>query len=122
MEPKKAEERISRKSDSEKKTIKKTSKFTGDEYRIVESKMALMGMKNYSSFVRNILFGYRMKYEITENTKLIFELNKAGNNFNQLVKTFNTFAKSGQQEIWLNEKHREVIKNISDIINKINQR
>lgn len=117
MEEKK--EIIKRKPDAESRTIKRTIKFTAEEDEQIKILMSNLSTSNFSEFARIKIFNHKTRQEITASSKLIFELNKAGTNFNQLVKTFNTFAKTGQSTIYLNEKHKLIIEKIIRLIEDI---
>ena len=117
MEQKK--EPIKRKPEAESRSIKRTVKLTADEDEQIKILMANLSTTNFSEFARTKFFNHKTKHEISTSSKLIFELNKAGTNFNQLVKTFNTYAKTGQSTLYLNEKHKVTIEKIIQLIQEI---
>lgn len=73
-----------------KKQIKKTVRFDEDEYKLIEAKLKVLEL-NFSSFARNTLLNKKVKLPI--ETRLLYEVNKIGNNLNQIAKKVNSDEK-----------------------------
>lgn len=78
---------VKRDIDYNKKRVRKSVSFDITEYQLIEDKMNKIGTKDFSNFAKNIL----LKKKIISKTdkELIFEINKIGNNLNQIAKSVN---------------------------------
>lgn len=64
--------------------------FSEDEMKIINEKMAIAGIDNFSAFCRKMTVdGYVIKQDFTRLKELTFEINKIGNNINQIAKNVN---------------------------------
>lgn len=64
--------------------------FSEDEMKIIKKKMEILGIDNFSTYCRKMLIdGYVIKKDYTSLKELTFEINKIGNNINQIAKNVN---------------------------------
>lgn len=109
--PKTPEERRAKKGDILPKEIRKTIRFSYEEYFKIE---ALMNEHNltFAEFARGAILRKKIKTNLTK--ELLFEINRVGNNLNQIAKKVN----SGQDrkniliELIQIRKEIEEIKNV----------
>jgi len=66
--------------------LRKSIRFTKDEYKIIEQKISNLGT-NFSTYAKSVLLNFEIKTK--EQKKLLFEINKIGNNINQIAKSLN---------------------------------
>jgi hypothetical protein len=71
----------------ERTRVKKTISFTNEEYAKIQEKMELVGV-DFSTFAKSILLKKKVKLPIER--ELLYELNKIGNNLNQIAKGVNS--------------------------------
>lgn len=62
--------------------LRKSIRFSQDEFKIIEEKMSMLDT-NFSTYAKSVLLDFEIKTK--EQKKLLFELNKIGNNINQIA-------------------------------------
>ena len=67
--------------------IKKTLRFSPDEYAKVEVHLTTLGV-NFTNFAKNAIINHKITIPIQMD--LIYELNRIGNNLNQIAKSMHT--------------------------------
>ena len=72
------------------KFIRKTLRFSTDEYAQIEAQLTTLGV-NFSNFAKNAIINHKNTIPIQMN--LIYELNRIGNNLNQIAKSINSGEK-----------------------------
>ena len=72
------------------KKYKKTIRFTESEIEQIEKKLKEHNL-SFSEFARNAILGKKINSKIS--IKLVYEINKIGNNLNQIAKRVNTLKK-----------------------------
>lgn len=96
---------------------------TEDEYKVLQDKSDYVGM-NISQFIRNIILDDNIKKlpvdEIIEASKAInnykFEINKIGNNINQLVKVIHE-----NNDLYFEEQMQEAMSKIESVMNTFDE-
>lgn len=96
---------------------------TDDEYKVLQDKSDYVGM-NISQFIRNIILDDNIKKlpvdEIIETSKAInnykFEINKIGNNINQLVKVIHE-----NNDLYFEEQIQEAMSKIESVMNTFDE-
>ena len=85
--PKTPEERRAKKGDILAKEIRKTIRFSDEEYSKIE---AMMNEHNltFAEFARAAILRKKIKTNLTK--ELLFQINKVGNNLNQIAKKVNS--------------------------------
>lgn len=74
--------------------------FSADEIAFLQKKMKEAGIKNKSGYLRKMaLDGYIIRQDFTFFQKFIDELNRIGNNLNQVAKIANTYGDVDQSEL-----------------------
>ena len=68
------------------KNIRKTLRFSEDEFAIIQEKLDL-GNITFSNFARSAILKKKIKLPIEK--ELIYEINKIGNNLNQIARAVN---------------------------------
>ena len=69
------------------KFIRKTLRFSPDEYAKVEAQLTTLGV-NFTNFAKNAIINHKITIPIQMD--LIYELNRIGNNLNQIAKSMHT--------------------------------
>ena len=67
--------------------IRKTLRFSTDEYAQIESQLTTLGV-NFTNFAKNAIINHKITIPIQMD--LIYELNRIGNNLNQIAKSMHT--------------------------------
>lgn len=67
--------------------IRKTLRFSSDEYAQIESQLTTLGV-NFTNFAKNAIINHKITIPIQMD--LIYELNRIGNNLNQIAKSMHT--------------------------------
>lgn len=67
--------------------IRKTLRFSSDEYVQIEAQLTTLGV-NFTNFAKNAIINHKITIPIQMD--LIFELNRIGNNLNQIAKSMHT--------------------------------
>ncbi|MDX9742641.1 MAG: plasmid mobilization relaxosome protein MobC [Arcobacteraceae bacterium] len=70
--------------------IRKTLRFSPDEYAKVETQLKTLGV-NFTNFAKNAIIHHQITIPIQMD--LIYELNRIGNNLNQIAKSINSKEK-----------------------------
>lgn len=91
------------------KNIRKTLRFSEDEFAMIQQKLDLANI-TFSDFARSAILKKKIKLPIEK--ELIYELNKIGNNLNQIARAVNKNEKiSVLTELVEIEKALKVLKN-----------
>ena len=95
--------------------------FTPEELEALHQKMAEIGIKNRSAFIRKMsLDGYVVKLDLPEIKEMIRLLRIAGNNLNQIAKKVNSTGKIYGAEIEdLQVKQDEIWKTAREILARL---
>jgi len=72
------------------KFIRKSLRFSSDEYAKVEAQLTTLGV-NFTEFAKNAIINHQITIPIQMD--LIYELNRIGNNLNQIAKSVNSSEK-----------------------------
>lgn len=73
---------------------------TQEEKNIIESKMEMLGTKNFGAYARKMLIdGYIINVDYTETKKLIAAVNKIGANINSICRRMNATSHFYKQDI-----------------------
>lgn len=67
--------------------IRKSLRFSPNEYAKVEAQLTSLGV-NFTNFAKNAIINHRITIPIQMD--LIYELNRIGNNLNQIAKSINS--------------------------------
>lgn len=70
--------------------IRKSLRFSPDEYAKVEARLTTLGV-NFTNFAKNAIINHRITIPIQMD--LIYELNRIGNNLNQISKSIHSGEK-----------------------------
>jgi hypothetical protein len=89
-----------------KKELKKTIRFSKNELEKIQEKLNLLNV-NFSQFSRAAILQHNIQLPI--NRELLYEINKIGNNINQIAKAVN-----GKQKV-------DVLKQLLVIENQIKE-
>jgi len=96
------------------KEIRKTIRFTSDEYKAIEKKLSQLNV-DFSTFARSAILRRKIRTRCELDT--LYHLSKIGNNINQLARIANTHLKKYERIPFLkllNELEKE-IKRISNV-------
>lgn len=75
-------------------------RFSTDETAFLQKKMDEAGIQNREAYLRKMaLDGYIIRQDYTVLNKFINELNRIGNNLNQVAKIANTYGDVDQTEL-----------------------
>ena len=66
-------------------------RLTNKEFKTIEERMQIYGIKKISNYLRIMIFPkeYKNKIRLSKEDKLLFEINKIGVNINQIAKRIN---------------------------------
>ena len=67
--------------------IRKTLRFSSDEYAQIEAQLTTLGV-NFTNFAKHAIINHKITIPIQMD--LIYELNRIGNNLNQIAKSMHT--------------------------------
>ena len=91
------------------RNIRKTIRFTEEEYQKIEKELKRDDV-NFTIFARATILKQKIKLPIEK--KLLYELNKIGNNLNQIARAVNSKERiSTISKLIEIEKHLEAIRN-----------
>ena len=91
------------------RNIRKTIRFTKEEYQKIENELKKDDI-NFTIFARAAVLKNKIKLPIEK--KLLYELNKIGNNLNQIARVVNNKERiSTLSQLIEIEKHLEAIRN-----------
>ncbi|HEX3016239.1 MAG TPA: plasmid mobilization relaxosome protein MobC [Caproicibacter sp.] len=80
-------------------------RFSTQEISFLQKKMIEAGIKNRSAYLRKMaLDGYIIRQDYTVLNKFVNELNRIGNNLNQMAKIANTYGDINKPELETIEK------------------
>ena len=72
------------------RNIPKKVFFNKEELELIDKKMKILEIDNFSAYCRKMLIdGYVIKKDYASLKELIYEINKIGNNINQIAKNVN---------------------------------
>ena len=71
--------------------IRKTLRFSTDEYAQIESQLTTLGV-NFTNFAKNAIINHKITIPIQMD--LIYELNRIGNNLNKIAKSMHTMDRT----------------------------
>ena len=93
-----------------KRNIPKKVFFSQEELDIIDKKMEVLGTDNFSAYCRKMLIdGYVIKKDYTSIKDLIYEINKIGNNINQIAKSVNINNNVSKEQLEdINNKVEEI--------------
>ncbi|MCQ2977533.1 MAG: MobC family plasmid mobilization relaxosome protein [archaeon] len=85
------------------------------EMKIIEENMKATGYKNLSSYARKMMMDGKVEVTASKvDDKLIYEVNKIGNNINQIAKQINETKKCRAEEtIFLKQQMKDLWKLLS---------
>ncbi len=82
------------------RTLRQEFYLTPQEMELLAKKMKEAGIENESAYLRKMaLDGYIIKEDYSMLKGVIYELNRIGNNFNQVAKVANTYGDVNQSEL-----------------------
>jgi len=92
------------------RNIPKKVFFNKEELDIIDKKMEVLGIDNFSAYCRKMLVdGYVIKKDYTSIKELIYEINKIGNNINQIAKNVNIDNNVSKEQLEdINNKVEEI--------------
>lgn len=76
--------------------IRKTLRFSADEFLLIDEKLAAHNL-NFSEFARSAILGKKVHTKL--NVDMIFQVQKVGNNLNQIAKALNQKSDIPNSEI-----------------------
>lgn len=77
-----------RKPENERKTVVRAVRFTEDEFQKIEKELTKLNT-SFSNYARASILKTKVKFTPKIKSELIFEINKIGNNLNQIAKLAN---------------------------------
>ena len=103
---------LDRKIKYENKFIKKSIRFTNEEFELIETERAKTNL-DFTNYAKKAIMKKRVKTKVEEDftRALIYELNKIGNNINQIAKGVKTDKVQVLQELIKIEKHLKDLTN-----------
>ncbi|MCZ6156986.1 plasmid mobilization relaxosome protein MobC [Campylobacter ureolyticus] len=97
------------------KSIRKTIRFTDDEFSTIKEKMDLGNYSNFTEFALHSMINKKPSKAKSINKEYLLELNRIGNNLNQLTRKLN----KGDR---LNNLGLSAIIDIRDSINSLKEK
>lgn len=96
---------------------------TSEEKEVILNRMKKIGMTNFGEFARKILInGTVLKLNTDGLNQLSYEVNKVGNNINQIAKHANQTGYVSKKELdEINQKLDYIISFVNNIYSKINK-
>lgn len=93
-----------------KREILKRVFFSQEELNIISKKMEIIGTDNFSAYVRKMTIdGMIINQDFSNIKQLIFEINRIGNNINQIAKNVNINNSANINELKsVNKKMEEI--------------
>ncbi len=103
---------LDRKIKYENKFIKKSIRFTNEEFELIETERAKTNL-DFTNYAKKSIMNKRVTTKVEEdfNRALIYELNKIGNNINQIARDTKTNKVEVLQELIKIEKHLKDLTN-----------
>ncbi|BDU27681.1 hypothetical protein [Flavobacterium sp. GSB-24] len=108
---------MSRPEKEKKKTFRKEILFSEEEYKVITDKFEKSDYTNINSMLRDILINNEYRIVTFDNDArikkgiLIEEVRRIGNNFNQLIRSFN----QRKMDSFSKDEINLLIKNVDDI-------
>lgn len=96
-------------------------RVTKDEWKQIHERMAEVGMKNMSAFIRKMaLNGYLIKLDLTDVKEVLRLLHINSNNLNQYAKRANETGSIYEADIKdLQESHQEILRLMGEILDRL---
>jgi len=83
-----------------KRNLKQEFYISADEEQLIADKMQEAGIKNKSAYLRKMaLDGYIIRQDYQTLKGVVYELNRTGNNLNQMTKIANTYGDINYSEL-----------------------
>ena len=104
---------MNRKTKYDNKFIRKTIRFTDDEFKIIEEQRAKTNL-DFTNFCKSAILRKRVKTKVQEdfNSNMIYQINKIGNNLNQIARKVRSNERlSVLMELKQIEEHLKDLKN-----------
>lgn len=96
-------------------------RVTKDEWKQIHERMAEVGMKNMSAFIRKMaLNGYLIKLDLSDVKEVLRLLHINSNNLNQYAKRANETGSIYKADIKdLQKSHHEILKLMGEILDRL---
>ena len=96
-------------------------RVTKDEWKQIHERMAEVGMKNMSAFIRKMaLNGYLIKLDLSDVKEVLRLLHINSNNLNQYAKRANETGSIYEADIEdLQRSHQEILKLMGEILERL---
>ena len=96
-------------------------RVTKDEWKQIHERMAEVGMKNMSAFIRKMaLNGYLIKLDLTNVKEVLRLLHINSNNLNQYAKRANETGSIYEADIKdLQKSHQEILRLMGEILDRL---
>lgn len=96
-------------------------RVTKDEWKQIHERMAEVGMKNMSAFIRKMaLNGYLIKLDLSDVKEVLRLLHINSNNLNQYAKRANETGSIYEADIKdLRRSHQEILKLMGEILDRL---
>ena len=96
-------------------------RVTKDEWKQIHERMAEVGMKNMSAFIRKMaLNGYLIKLDLSDVKEVLRLLHINSNNLNQYAKRANETGSIYEADIQdLQKIHQEILKLMGEILDRL---
>ena len=96
-------------------------RVTKDEWKQIHERMAEVGMKNMSAFIRKMaLNGYLIKLDLSDVKEVLRLLHINSNNLNQYAKRANETGSIYEADIKdLQTSHQEILKLMGEILDRL---
>ena len=96
-------------------------RVTKDEWKQIHERMAEVGMKNMSAFIRKMaLNGYLIKLDLSDVKEVLRLLHINSNNLNQYAKRANETGSIYEADIEdLQRSHQEILKLMGEILDRL---
>ena len=96
-------------------------RVTKDEWKQIHERMAEVGMKNMSAFIRKMaLNGYLIKLDLTDVKEVLRLLHINSNNLNQYAKRANETGSIYEADIKdLKKSHQEILRLMGEILDRL---
>ena len=96
-------------------------RVTKDEWKQIHERMAEVGMKNMSAFIRKMaLNGYLIKLDLSDVKEVLRLLHINSNNLNQYAKSANETGSIYEADINdLQKSHQEILRLMGEILDRL---
>lgn len=112
------------KKENRRRTIVKKFSVSEEEYKVLQRKIYAAGEPSFQSYAFQMLFNGKVEnVDFSELQKLNFEINKLGNNINQLAKAAHVYKQVSPDDIEeLTEEFSKLRKEVSERFYEMTQR